>query len=358
MDQTGKIIRARREALGLSQDQLAWLADVSKTTIRNIEADRVDEARKWSQIEVVLGWQPGSLDQIKAGQQPSEIMTTSAVALIIKAMRRQLSVNTRLEYQVGATEEAHKHDLHAIAKTEGYQTATSAENNNLLSVALDNVKESVAVLSVQLNQMRNKLVENRRNLETLRRDYITAMEDSINRADVPIERRAGSVNLLTNDVEKHLSLNEVREVTRALEVALGIESMQDVVRQVSSSLRKERGGGQAEGDIPCPEWGSPNLVESIESGYKKKLEGKQSITMRLSDPEALANMENVAVVSQLRLPENPEVSMVVLLFHDPQKRPVINKEDFRLFIEATDLIEGLFQKKSNAANRQIENDGS
>lgn len=69
------VLRARRLAAGLSQEALAELADVSTTTIRNIEKGRVTEPRLGARIEAVL-------EQYEAGPslplEPSSLTYTTA----------------------------------------------------------------------------------------------------------------------------------------------------------------------------------------------------------------------------------------------------------------------------------------
>lgn len=82
MEQIGKVVRARRKALALSQEQLARLAEVSRTTIRNIESDRVDEARTWQKVERALGWASGSADEIRHGRVPRSLLPEPAVKIL------------------------------------------------------------------------------------------------------------------------------------------------------------------------------------------------------------------------------------------------------------------------------------
>lgn len=89
MEQVGQVVRERRKDLELSQDELAWMSDVSRTTIRNIEANRVEEARSWADIETVLGWEPGSLELIHKGLVPNGILPTDATHIMVKAASRR-----------------------------------------------------------------------------------------------------------------------------------------------------------------------------------------------------------------------------------------------------------------------------
>ncbi|MFF0860927.1 multiprotein-bridging factor 1 family protein [Nonomuraea sp. NPDC003560] len=97
MASVGKIIRARRESLGLAQHALAELSGVAVSTIRNIEGDRVEEARTWRQIERVLGWAPGSLEAIREGEEPRSILPDDVLCVINKARRSLMEQMTRAE---------------------------------------------------------------------------------------------------------------------------------------------------------------------------------------------------------------------------------------------------------------------
>ncbi|WP_214322056.1 helix-turn-helix transcriptional regulator [Nonomuraea sediminis] len=106
----GKAVRARREELGLSQQALADISNVAASTIRNIEADRVGEARTWSQIEQALGWMPGSPEAIHEGQTPQPILDVSALRIIngviLKALERRYELRDaidRLTHQAHAS---------------------------------------------------------------------------------------------------------------------------------------------------------------------------------------------------------------------------------------------------------------
>lgn len=66
-------IKRRREALGLTQVQLADLASVTDTTIRNLEGGRAFKRPPASlpAVEHGLGWAPGSARAILAGGEPT-----------------------------------------------------------------------------------------------------------------------------------------------------------------------------------------------------------------------------------------------------------------------------------------------
>lgn len=72
-------IRRRREALGFTQVQLAKLAEVTDTTIRNLEGGREFRRPPASlpAVERALGWSPGSARTILAGGDPALAIETA-----------------------------------------------------------------------------------------------------------------------------------------------------------------------------------------------------------------------------------------------------------------------------------------
>ncbi|GIH23025.1 hypothetical protein Aph01nite_13350 [Acrocarpospora phusangensis] len=82
----GEYVLERRKQLGLSQDAAAWLAGVAKSTFRNVEGDRVEEARTWRQIERALGWRTGSEEAIRAASPPRTILSDWSFRIILKVI--------------------------------------------------------------------------------------------------------------------------------------------------------------------------------------------------------------------------------------------------------------------------------
>jgi transcriptional regulator with XRE-family HTH domain len=78
----GRAVETRYKKLGLTQETLSAVAHVSNSTIRNVLRGRVAEARTWPSIERALGWLPGSLDLLRRGQSPEEILPAEAMAAI------------------------------------------------------------------------------------------------------------------------------------------------------------------------------------------------------------------------------------------------------------------------------------
>lgn len=101
MDSTaiGDAVEARYKKLGLTQERLAWLAGVSNSTIRNVLHGRVSEARTWPRVAQALGWKRRSLDQLRAGEEPEEILS-------VDALRSLWAGATRLEEESGDSEAA------------------------------------------------------------------------------------------------------------------------------------------------------------------------------------------------------------------------------------------------------------
>ena len=69
-------VRHRRDALGFTQVQLAELAGVTDTTIRNLEGGREFKRPPASlpAVEQALGWAPGSARAILAGVDPTLVV--------------------------------------------------------------------------------------------------------------------------------------------------------------------------------------------------------------------------------------------------------------------------------------------
>lgn len=75
-DRLAGAIRERRQALGMTQQQLADAAGVTRTTIKNLEGARQPTKRLPSSIaavEQVLGWAPGSARIVLDGGEPIAI---------------------------------------------------------------------------------------------------------------------------------------------------------------------------------------------------------------------------------------------------------------------------------------------
>ena len=70
----GEAVRARREALGLTQLDLARAAGVSETTVRVLETARRDSYRRPNlrAIASALGWPDDAIDRIRAGRPADE----------------------------------------------------------------------------------------------------------------------------------------------------------------------------------------------------------------------------------------------------------------------------------------------
>lgn len=102
----GAKIRERREEMSMSRRQFAELAGVSEKSIQVAEEGRTPRAR-WPQslrhIEHGLGWEPGSMQLILAGGEPSvELDLFAAVEAEEKAARHEQS----LLFPAATTEEA------------------------------------------------------------------------------------------------------------------------------------------------------------------------------------------------------------------------------------------------------------
>ncbi|MFJ6487030.1 helix-turn-helix domain-containing protein [Streptomyces californicus] len=74
----GHAIEAARDAKGMTQVALATAADVSESTIQNLEAGkaRVRQPPSVKKVEAALGWAPGSADAVLAGGEPTPAPAT------------------------------------------------------------------------------------------------------------------------------------------------------------------------------------------------------------------------------------------------------------------------------------------
>ncbi|RAJ54920.1 helix-turn-helix protein [Streptomyces sp. KhCrAH-43] len=75
----GHAIEAARDAKGMTQVALAEAADVSESTIQNLEAgkERVRQPPSVKKVEAALGWAPGSADAVLTGGEPTPLSADS-----------------------------------------------------------------------------------------------------------------------------------------------------------------------------------------------------------------------------------------------------------------------------------------
>ncbi|MGW3298415.1 helix-turn-helix transcriptional regulator [Streptomyces rubiginosohelvolus] len=71
----GHAIEAARDAKGMTQVALAEAADVSESTVQNLEAgkERKRQPPSVKKVEAALGWAPGSADAVLAGGEPTSL---------------------------------------------------------------------------------------------------------------------------------------------------------------------------------------------------------------------------------------------------------------------------------------------
>jgi transcriptional regulator with XRE-family HTH domain len=72
-DRLAQAIRRQRQALGLTQQQLAAAAEVTRSTIKNLEGGRAFTRLPASlpSVEQALDWKPGSARTVLAGGEPT-----------------------------------------------------------------------------------------------------------------------------------------------------------------------------------------------------------------------------------------------------------------------------------------------
>ncbi|WP_157520883.1 hypothetical protein [Herbidospora daliensis] len=150
----GYYVRRRREALGLSQDSAAWLARVAKTTFRNIEGDKVEEARTWPQVERALGWRPGSEDMIKMGLEPRSVLSDSVLRSIVKVVLRYQEIATLIRQECSIAERR-LNELHA--------------ERGRVSTEPDADQEAISRIEYEIERSEKYIHERERTLEL--RDY-------------------------------------------------------------------------------------------------------------------------------------------------------------------------------------------
>lgn len=71
----GHAIEAARDAKGMTQVALAAAADVSESTVQNLEAgkERQRQPPSVKKVEAALGWAPGSADAVLTGGDPTPL---------------------------------------------------------------------------------------------------------------------------------------------------------------------------------------------------------------------------------------------------------------------------------------------
>lgn len=71
----GHAIEAARDAKGMTQVALARAADISESTVQNLESgvERKRQPPSLKKVEVALGWAPGSAESVLVGGEPTPI---------------------------------------------------------------------------------------------------------------------------------------------------------------------------------------------------------------------------------------------------------------------------------------------
>lgn len=82
----GQAVRARREAIGLSQDDLALLAGFSRGTVKTVEAGRPITARTLPGLHYALGWQPRLPSEIEADTDPRPVVPDDVMRAVARAV--------------------------------------------------------------------------------------------------------------------------------------------------------------------------------------------------------------------------------------------------------------------------------
>lgn len=82
-ERLGRLVRDRRKSLGLDQDDIKSRGGPSSASMYLIEDGRAPRMQKASKagLEKALNWAAGSIDDVLAGDEPSEIMYQSTTYL-------------------------------------------------------------------------------------------------------------------------------------------------------------------------------------------------------------------------------------------------------------------------------------
>lgn len=106
----GAAVRSAREALGLSQEQLAAVAGVSRSTVQGLERGRVPKSEAPSSlphIERALGWPAGTALEVAEGAEapdvnaPKNVSLARPPAMARDGMLDRLPAQIREELQAG-----------------------------------------------------------------------------------------------------------------------------------------------------------------------------------------------------------------------------------------------------------------
>lgn len=294
MERPGKVIRARREALAMSQEQLAWLAGVSRTTIRNIEADRVEEARTWIDVETALGWKPGGLEAIRSGRDPEPYLPEEALRILSLGLIR------------GKEYEELKVALYKKTAETAEDEYTPPEffNEHLL----DSYRSALRHLDPPT--LPGPL--------GLWREYERAEKMS------GISYLGIFWTLALMHIRQNITPNEWLEL-RFMLITAG---------------------------IPDSAVADSQLPPGIEA---EELARKVAVVPRglLANTEA-GRMGIIRTASRYLLPTNPEVGVVVLLQHNPAVEPMLDAEDLRIYLEIADYARTTLERKTRELKKEKE----
>lgn len=187
MQSVGKVIRARREQLGLSQQALAELSGVAASTIRNIESDRVDEARTWRQVELVLGWGPRSLDALRRGSQPESLLPEDALRIASHALLK-LQETADIRGQAAAQATARMRKIHEeLMSAHTQHAANPGEESERQVQALESEAASAASADAAASDSGHAI---RGVSHRFRKNYLEILEDLAQGWDIAADRPA------------------------------------------------------------------------------------------------------------------------------------------------------------------------
>jgi transcriptional regulator with XRE-family HTH domain len=109
--EVGRIVARRRLELGMDAAQLARTAAVDPKTVASLEhGERWPRDRSRVSIESALGWKAGSLDDIRAGGEPTQVVSgdpldSYSTDYLLDVIRRRMTPSDNLPLAARTSDE-------------------------------------------------------------------------------------------------------------------------------------------------------------------------------------------------------------------------------------------------------------